>query len=664
MRLKLITPPGLLFTIAVSTIVATYAFLIGITERSMPLLIGGVVAVAACIGTALLKPWSRFLVYLLTGGFLAKLTSSIHDGLSSGFFDFQFDSAKEALRSLGPTSVMALLSVSCCFLMQQHFRIPKAANPGPPPASTSTEGTAGWGTRQYSNEYLWLLGTIIALACGQWLQSNVLLNHDVAWIGHSARWLLEGSRFGREVYDYNLPMIWLLSTPAAVLVKSGLLNEPDALRAVFWGYFLVSALITGRLLTWLDDEDRIAGAGWRFAFLLMATLAAGASFGQREYLCVLFSIPYLALSALRLQRSPRVNVAWAVAIGLLAGIGFSIKPYFLAVPVCIEAVVVFQLGIRPVLRAENVAIATTLALYVASILLLMPDYVRDAFPLAQATYWAFESPSLQHVLVKLGPAAKVAALALFVSLLTRSWSRLATVSLAAGVGFLASYVVQAKGFVYHQYPVLFCATLLAASILAQGAAATATRASRLGPVGPVVAVMVLLLGLLPVKWIHDETLSWYAAFNTNWGRVGLYRLAVVEAVNHYASRPGSHFYALSTHPFPGFPTGSYTRAEWSGSACCQLAVPAIARIREVTNPELRQRIHEATSIQVEMVVDDLMRTNPEVVLVERGRSRLGLGARPFDDVAFYMRDPRFQAIWKHYRETVRIGSISLFVRSE
>jgi hypothetical protein len=127
--IKLITPPGMLLTVALLAIYSAYAFLIGLIENSFPLLIGGVLSVVASYGVAMLRPWSRGLVYLLTAGFVGKLALSVFDGVQSGYFAFQFGSLGEALRSMFPAVLMVLLSFTCCFLVSRHFRPAAAAGP-------------------------------------------------------------------------------------------------------------------------------------------------------------------------------------------------------------------------------------------------------------------------------------------------------------------------------------------------------------------------------------------------------------------------------------------------------------------------------------------------------------------------------------------------------
>jgi hypothetical protein len=135
--IKLITPPGMLFTTALLAIYGTYAFLIGSIEDSLPLLIGGALAVAATYGTAMVRPWSRYLVYLMTAGFFSKLGLSIFQAQRAGFFEFQFGSNAEIARSLLPSLMMAALGLVCCAIVYRQF---DSARPRTPPVGRPLPG--------------------------------------------------------------------------------------------------------------------------------------------------------------------------------------------------------------------------------------------------------------------------------------------------------------------------------------------------------------------------------------------------------------------------------------------------------------------------------------------------------------------------------------------
>jgi hypothetical protein len=68
-----------------------------------------------------MKPWSRYLVYLITFGFVAKWGWSVYDGIRSGYFDFQFGSSRTAIQSLAPGLLMVGLSCICAWLVYRHF---------------------------------------------------------------------------------------------------------------------------------------------------------------------------------------------------------------------------------------------------------------------------------------------------------------------------------------------------------------------------------------------------------------------------------------------------------------------------------------------------------------------------------------------------------------
>lgn len=134
--IKLITPPGMLLTVALLVIYSAYAFLIGSIEQSWVLLAGGVVAIVASYGTAMLRPWSRYLVYALAIGFVSKLAQSVIAAIRAGYFRYQFESTKQALWSLMPSLLLVVLSALCCMLVCRHFRVARApaVSPVPEPA--------------------------------------------------------------------------------------------------------------------------------------------------------------------------------------------------------------------------------------------------------------------------------------------------------------------------------------------------------------------------------------------------------------------------------------------------------------------------------------------------------------------------------------------------
>lgn len=510
-----------------------------------------------------------------------------------------------------------------------------------------------------------LLGVaIVALAVvGHWLQSATHLNHDVSYFIHFDTWLLQGRTVGDDLFDGNLPMVWLLFMPAGIAVHLGWADEPTAVRLLFWFYALASTALLVEVLRRIARPAVAASSGWVGAFVIAATLAAGFSFGQREYASVLFAMPYLAMAVLRVEGGRLPHTATMTIVGLLAGIGFSLKPHFLAVPGLVELWLLFRLGLRrQFVRTEFLVMVGAVAAYVALAALLLHDYLASRLQLTLATYWAYGTAPYGALLERFLRIAQPAFFAFAIAGLTRTWRAHHTALLLAGLGYAVCYFVQRKGFVYHGYPVLVCALSLLGACAGEGSyrAWTRYREGR-SPLRLAVLAAAVLFTVIPLGAVHDDVARWYFQYNVGWGPHGRFRQAVIDTVNRVAPEPGSYFYGFSTHPFPGFPTASYTRAEWSGSSINQPFIPAIARLDEVTDPDMRAGIVRAAGVLREQVIHDFERRPPRIVFVEYAPARLGLGDRPFDDLAFYLQDPRFARIWVNYEEVAPMGPLRVFV---
>jgi hypothetical protein len=314
-------------------------------------------------------------------------------------------------------------------------------------------------------------------------------------------------------------------------------------------------------------------------------------------------------------------------------------------------------------RTEGLTLATTILAYVLAMVVLMPQYLTDTVPLVMAVYWAYEAADFSFVIERFKSVIEPAVYGGLIALLTWTWTRQHTILALAVAGYSVSYFVQAKGFVYHAYPVLVCAGTLLGVCLAAGIkrALTAVETSRSSLRWALVSALVLIAAV-PVKHAHDDVVAWYVQHNRYWGNTGQFRQAVIDLVNGVAPSRPSYFFALSTHPFPGFPTASYTVADWSGRAASQFIVPAYARLGEVRDAELRDKVEHAAERQRRMIVEDFRRRPPSIVFVERARQRLGLRGQPFDDLAFYLEDPDFEEIWRSYDEHRPLGPLRVFIR--
>ena len=116
--------------------------MIGIIEDSRPLLAGAALSVVAAVDVALLKPWARYLVYVLTIGFIGKLANSIYGGFHSDYYTSQFSTVDEIVAALLPSLTLVVLSLICCWLVNRHFTTLRAAASLPSATEPGADGPA------------------------------------------------------------------------------------------------------------------------------------------------------------------------------------------------------------------------------------------------------------------------------------------------------------------------------------------------------------------------------------------------------------------------------------------------------------------------------------------------------------------------------------------
>jgi hypothetical protein len=124
---KLITPIGMLVTVALLSVYAAYSFWTAYTDQSWLHALLGLLTVVTCIGTALLRAWSQYLVYALTAFFIGGWLYSVYAGAAVGFFSIFFESPGAVAKSLAPGIALVILSCVASWISYNHFRASSGA---------------------------------------------------------------------------------------------------------------------------------------------------------------------------------------------------------------------------------------------------------------------------------------------------------------------------------------------------------------------------------------------------------------------------------------------------------------------------------------------------------------------------------------------------------
>lgn len=277
------------------------------------------------------------------------------------------------------------------------------------------------------------------------------LNHDVAAVLDFSRRWLAGERLYVDLLDVNPPLIYLLNLAPAALARWTVLSPVQALLLCLLGYAgllwaMTDALRAGR------HEGTVEAAVLTTTLPLLLVMA-GSDFGQRDVMMGMAAIPYALLAARRIEGPP---VSWRLALGVtvIAALAFALKPYFLAVPLLVEALVIRRRSF-PRWRRDPVpwVMGIVWLAYLLVILIGFPVYWRQVLPFAFEVYGSIHGPGFWGVLgTDVMGAAALLMLAMPFALRRQSGAFGQTLAAAAGGAFLSAWA-QHKGWTYHVMPV-------------------------------------------------------------------------------------------------------------------------------------------------------------------------------------------------------------------
>ncbi|MBS7670770.1 hypothetical protein KIH45_13565 [Croceicoccus sp. 1NDH52] len=479
------------------------------------------------------------------------------------------------------------------------------------------------------------------------LLSRTFLNHDVVWVLYGSGVLLDGGWFGRDVVESNPPLIfWMSHFPNIVARILGIPVE-HAFRIFITVIAALSLISSDRLLR-LAGHDRV----WRVIFMLVCatlfTLGAYRDFGQREHITVMLSLPYILAAGIRFD-GLNLDRRTAVLIGLSAGLGIALKPYFVLVPLLVEAALILhQRRLALLWRGEAVGAAIAIVAYSLAILIWARAWLFEAVPAISKAYWAFEQPSLAYM-------QKIAVLFFFpllmgVVALVISRKRptgMPLQILLASVGFLIAAVIQAKYYSYHLYPA-YTLVIIANALLLRGL----DYPIRIGH-----AFLLVLVGVAslttPVLWLMASQP----------GQPLYARTAKVVDFVQEKVPPGEPYLAISTHPYPGFPITIYADRYWSSTSNSRIFLPAVIKLREsgLNAPKLLAFVERAE--RAAMARD--IAKKPALVLVDVAKVRHAIGARNFDHLEFYRENEAFNKAWRNYEQVPSpVPNLDAYVRRE
>ncbi|UCG32170.1 MAG: hypothetical protein JSU68_10945 [Phycisphaerales bacterium] len=484
------------------------------------------------------------------------------------------------------------------------------------------------------------------------------IDHDVAWYNYAAARVLDGGTLYVDVIDLNPPLIVYLHMPPVLLARALGCAEIPTLMAYISFVVLISLGLSYWVLRRWDCFDSQIFRRLFFLGLMIALVAVpGLAFGQREHLMLVMLVPYVLAAGGRAAgvQFPRLLM---LVIGLWAGVGLALKPYFLLAPVAVQAYLVFGPVGRRVLRSpENLGLAAVVGLYALHFLFL-PSDMRIGFwntvRMARETYGAYTEPwtviaAQGHVLMCL---LLLVAYALVGSSVTLR--HLARVLVLASAALLLAALWQQKGWPYHFLPALVFGWLTAA-VLAIGIVQREELLRLMFRPGPKSLALILTGGLflaagvIDVRHFRSPPMGGIAP--------------IVKKTSREAD--GEPIMAFSTSVYPMFPLVNFTGLPWSSRFNCLWLLPGVyADVDGVTSPfpyHPSDQMHPIERYVIDCVVQDMTSRPPRLVFVQYP-PRHAMPNDSFDFITCLSRDPEFARLWRQYRSAAQFLGHRVFKR--
>lgn len=279
-------------------------------------------------------------------------------------------------------------------------------------------------------------------------------NVDSVWLHYITQQALGGKRLYIDLIETNPPLALLFHLPAALAGK--ILSLSAGTEKILYLLTVTSTCVFSLWVSYRVIERSALEPPYRHSLAACMLIALGylshhiGFFGEREHMIVVLILPWLLSSWLAPVRLKRWEI---MAVGLMAALGFAIKPYFYPLWIATECLrkklAVKQYFTDPL----NQIIAAFAFLYGFVILVFFPDYLTSVLPLLLEAYGAFRHDDgtiylgmriLWWPFLFLLPVfLSVPRIFLFQSI--RLW-------LAALVTSIAAVFLQFKGWNYTYYP--------------------------------------------------------------------------------------------------------------------------------------------------------------------------------------------------------------------
>jgi hypothetical protein len=489
----------------------------------------------------------------------------------------------------------------------------------------------------------WIAAGLLVVFFVPWLFLNPI-NGDTGFFAYSGNLLLSGARLYRDIVDPNAPPPYLFGAVCAALGRTvGLTPEPAFLLTLTL-IILFVIYRANRILSRLFPDQPIAAPLLTVLVTYCLLPYVKDMFGEREHILTCMIMPWLFASSSDSEiRSRREQIT----DGLMAGIGISMKPYFIAVYCTVQLMNLLSSRRRvQVFRLDNIAIAAVAAATALSTIAFFPGYLFTV-RMALATYHNYQQSLLQVCLNGTLLLLSAATILSVSSDSQRPLSKLRNLILAVGWSMALVMLYQREGYAYHYYPIGVMAILGLATLFLDGARAAGHNTQRYLAYALIAAVVAL--------GITQGTQTREMPKMTG---------PLLPLVKREAR--GKPVLVLATSLWVSSPLINYSGASLAWRFPNMWTLGGFYPQKPAADNPHPYRSRQEMDVYERYLVDSLNQDvdlhPPQLIVVETGDQKEGFRNGDFDYLDYFLRDPRFAQFFSKYEKLAEITRYTLYRR--
>lgn len=507
------------------------------------------------------------------------------------------------------------------------------------------------------SKILYLSTATIFLVLAHIIHSLGALGGDVGSLLYDTKLMLSGGTYVQDFFETNPPMIFYLYTPVVLLAKLSSLSLVTLFKlyVYFLIFFSVSCCVKLLAQIFVNPIDSFIFTGLVLVLFFIQLFLPGHEFGQREHFFMILFFPYLFAAVLRFENK-KISPFFAVIIGLMAGLGVGLKPYFLFPIVLIE--LYFMIGKRSLfawLRVESLTCIVVLVLYLISIIIFHPQYIHTLLPLISHFYFISTKESWQMIFFRPTVIYCCLVWACYFLFNKHPQRALITILMLALTGMMLAFIVPRSAWYYHVLPALSVSCLLA-WIYSSRIIHAQLKNRKLTKIDKIIFILAgCFVFMVPL---------FYAVVNTEVSILEKNSDNVHSLRSYIQSLPQPQkLYCFSANTtMDCFPLVYDTQSEFAGRFPFFWWLRGVIQIEEERDKNsLPMVIDNDKQFLMNAMIDDLNQYQPTLVIINRYFEDLVLGEQ-FDYISYFSKNDKFRESWQHYHYVKLIGIYQLYAR--